>query len=191
MLIAFHKPYGILSQFNRNPDEPEQRTLAEFDLPKEVFPLGRLDMDSEGLLLLTDENDIVHRLLHPKFRHRRRYLAQVEGIPDEAALEELRRGGVEIRGYRTLPCRAKLLKGEPDLPPRDPPIRERADIPASWLSLEIREGKNRQVRRMTAAIGYPTLRLVRIGIGRFPLDELAPGKWRELTDAERKLVFES
>ena len=190
MLVAFHKPFGVLSQFNPNPDEPEQRTLAEFDLPKEVFPLGRLDMDSEGLLLLTDENDIVHQLLHPKFRHRRRYLVQVEGLPDDPSLEKLRRGGVDIRGYRTLPCRAKLLKGEPDLPPRNPPIRERADIPASWLMLELREGKNRQARRMTAAVGYPALRLVRIGIGRLPLDDLAPGKWRELTGEERQMVFE-
>ena len=190
MLVAFHKPYGVLSQFNQNPEEPEQRTLAGFDLPKEIFPLGRLDMDSEGLLLFTDENDIVHQLLHPKFRHRRRYLVQVEGVPDNAALEPLRRGGLNIRDYRILPCRAKLHKGEPDLPPRDPPIRERADIPTSWITLELREGKNRQVRRMTAAVGFPTLRLVRVGIGRFPLADLVPGTWRELTEQERNLVFE-
>ncbi|MEM9480671.1 MAG: pseudouridine synthase [Verrucomicrobiota bacterium] len=190
MLIAFHKPYGVLSQFNRNPDEPEQRTLAEFDLPEEVFPIGRLDMDSEGLLLLTDENEIVHRLLHPKFRHRRRYLLQVEGAPEEADLEKLRRGGVEIKGYKTLPCRAKVHKGEPDFPPRDPPIRERADIPATWLTMELREGKNRQVRRMTAAIGYPTLRLVRVGVGRFPLGDLKQGHWKELGSDEREFLFQ-
>ncbi|MEM0897527.1 MAG: pseudouridine synthase [Verrucomicrobiota bacterium] len=190
MLLAFHKPYGVLSQFNQNPDEPEQRTLAEFDLPKEVFPLGRLDMDSEGLLLLTDENEIVHRLLHPKFKHRRRYLVQVEGAPGESDLERLRRGGLEIKGYKTLPCRAKVHQGEPTLPPRHPPIRERADIPATWLTLELREGKNRQVRRMTAAIGYPTLRLVRVGVGRFPLGDLPPGKWTILSHEERDLLFQ-
>lgn len=191
VLVAFHKPYGVLSQFNPNPDEPAQRTLAGFGLPDGVSPIGRLDQDSEGLLLLTDDTSIVHRLLHPRFRHRRRYLVQVEGIPDESALDRLRRGGLEIRGHRTLPCRARLLKGEPDLPPRDPPIRERQNIPAPWLSLELREGKNRQVRRMTAAVDHPTLRLVRVGIGRLPLGELAPGEWRILDSGETELVLAS
>ena len=189
MLIAFHKPYGILSQFNVNPDEPEQRTLAEFPFPKEVFPIGRLDLDSEGLLLLTDENDIVHKLLHPRFKHRRRYTVQVEEIPNDDALEKLRRGGLQIRGYRTLPCRAKLLRAEPDLPPRDPPIRERKNIPTAWLSLELREGKNRQVRRMTAAVGHPTLRLVRTGIGRLPLGSIPQGEFKALDQDERNLVL--
>ena len=189
VLIAFHKPYGVLSQFNENPDEPDQRTLAEFSFPEEVFPIGRLDMDSEGLLLLTDENDIVHQLLHPRFRHRRRYTVQVEGIPNEEALQTLRSGGLEIRGYKTLPCRAKLLRGEPDLPPRDPPIRERKNIPTAWITLELREGKNRQVRRMTAAVGHPTLRLVRTGIGRLPLGTMAQGEIRELDEKERKQVL--
>ena len=189
MLIALHKPYGVLSQFNSNPDEPEQRTLAGLDLPPEVFPLGRLDMDSEGLLLLTDEPELVDRLLHPRHRHRRRYLVQVEGTPDDPALERLRRGGLDIRGHRTLPCRARLLRSEPDLPPRDPPIRERREIPAPWLMMELREGKNRQVRRMTAKVGHPTLRLVRVGIGALPLGDLAPGTSRELDAEERRAVF--
>lgn len=189
MLVAFNKPYGVLSQFNQNPDEPEQRTMKGFGLPDEVFPLGRLDLDSEGLILLTDERDIVDLLLHPRHKHRRRYTVQVEGEPDDVALEKLRKGGLEIRGYRTLPCRAKLLKAEPDLPPRDPPIRVRAVIPDRWLVLELREGKNRQVRRMTAKVGHPTLRLVRTGIGALPLGDLAPGEWRKLTDEERAAVF--
>jgi len=188
MLVALFKPYGVLSQFNLNPDEPDQLTLRSIDgLPLEVFPVGRLDMDSEGLLLLTDESDLVDRLLHPRFRHRRRYHVQIEGAPNEASLDRLRKGNLEIRGYRTLPCRARLLKAEPDLPPRDPPIRERKEIPAPWLMLELREGKNRQVRRMTAKIGHPTLRLVRVGIGALPLADLslAPGQWCELNKQQR------
>lgn len=189
MLVAFHKPYGVLSQFNPNPGEPDQRTLVGFNLPDTVAPLGRLDMDSEGLLLLTDEPRIVDRLLHPRFRHNRRYLVQVEGDPKQVDLEKIRRGGLSIRGYRTLPCRARKLSQPPLLPPRDPPIRERRTIPDSWLLLELQEGKNRQVRRMTAAIGYPTLRLVRVGIGKYPLVSLPPGAWVELDEAGRQQVF--
>lgn len=189
VLLALNKPFGVLSQFNQNPEQPDQRTLVELALPGTVFPIGRLDMDSEGLLLLTDEPDIVDLLLHPRHRHRRRYLVQVEGIPDDEALQRLRRGGLEIKGYRTLPCRARLHGVAPALPPRDPPIRERKEIPTSWLLLELREGKNRQVRRMTAKIGYPTLRLVRVGIGAFPLGDLAPGSWRTLDEEDRKAVF--
>jgi len=189
VLLALHKPYGILSQFNQNPDEPDQRTLRELDLPDQVFPVGRLDMDSEGLLLLTDENAVVDRLLHPRHRHRRRYHVQVEGIPEAAALERLRQGGLEIKGYRTLPCRARLLKTAPAVPPRDPPVRVRRELPTSWLMLELREGKNRQVRRMTAKVGHPTLRLIRVGIGTLPLGDLAPGSWYCLDGATRRAVL--
>jgi len=189
MLLAFHKPYGVLSQFNPNPGEEGQRTLSAFDFPPRCFPLGRLDMDSEGLLLFTDEKPLENRLLNPKFKHRRRYLVLVEGQPDEAALNELRRGTLVIKGHRCLPCRAKALKQAPPLPERDPPVRVRKSIIDTWLRLELREGKNRQVRRMTAAVGHPTLRLLREGIGAFPLGDLAPGQWRELTPEERQAVF--
>ena len=146
-------------------------------------------MDSEGLLLLTDERSIVDRLLHPRHRHRRRYLVQVEGTPSPEAVELLRRGGLSIKGYQTLPCRARLLAEPPPLPPRDPPIRERRNIPTAWLMLELREGKNRQVRRMTAKVGHPTLRLLRVGIGSLPLGDLAPGSWRALTEEDRLAVL--
>jgi 23S rRNA pseudouridine2457 synthase len=176
MVIAFHKPYGVLCQFT--PDQPGQRTLAEFGFPPGVYPVGRLDMDSEGLLLLTDEAGFNHRFLDPKRGHPRTYLAQVEGIPNDSALESLRRGGLEIQGHRTLPC--EVNRREPDIPPREPPVRFRAAIPTSWIELRLIEGKNRQVRRMTAAVGFPTLRLVRTAVGGLPLGELAPGEWREL-----------
>ncbi|MGC6427103.1 MAG: pseudouridine synthase [Akkermansiaceae bacterium] len=189
MLLAFNKPYGVLSQFNINPGEEEQRTLAEFQFPRECLPLGRLDMDSEGLLLFTDEKDLEHKLLNPKFQHRRRYLALVEGEPDEAALEKLRSGTIVIKGHRCLPCRAKLLKSVPEFPDRDPPVRFRKNIVDRWIRLELREGKNRQVRRMTAAAGHPCLRLIREGIGALPLGNLPVGEWRELGDDERSAVF--
>lgn len=168
------KPYGVLSQFT---GEPGQRTLAEFNLPKGVYAAGRLDRDSEGLLILSDDGPFIKKLLDPDHGHSRTYYAQVEGIPDKEALEKLRRGGLEIKGHKTRPCQAELLAAEPDFPPRDPPIRYRAAIPASWLSLTLVEGKNRQVRRMTAAVGFPTLRLVRVSVGRVGLDGLEPGKW--------------
>ena len=189
MLIAFNKPYGVLSQFNSNPGDKGQRTLKEFDFPPEVLPLGRLDMDSEGLLLLTDEKALENKLLHPRFQHRRRYLTLVEGVPDEAAMSELRSGKLVIKGHRCLPCRAKVLKKKPDIPDRDPPVRVRKQIIDTWLRLELREGKNRQVRRMTAAVGYPTLRLLREGIGALPLGNLPSGTWRELSQEERDAVF--
>lgn len=189
MLIAFHKPYLVLSQFNPNPGEEDQRTLREFGFPDKVVPLGRLDYDSEGLLLLTDEKELEHRLLHPKFKHRRRYLVLVEGIPEEAALEKLRSGTLTIKGHHCLPCRAKVLKGDPPLGERDPPVRYRKNITDTWLRLELREGKNRQVRRMVAAVGHPCLRLFREGIGNLPLPELIPGQWRELDPTERQMVF--
>lgn len=174
--IAFHKPYGVLCQFTGA--EPE-RTLAAFGLPPGVYAAGRLDKDSEGLLLLTDDGPFIERLLSPAFAHPRRYLVQVEGVPDPAALTALANGPV-LRDGPTRPLGVKLLDEPPDLPPRDPPIRYRRAIPTSWLLLTLREGRNRQVRRMTAAIGFPTLRLVRVEIGALALGDLAPGEWREV-----------
>lgn len=189
MLLALHKPYGVLSQFTPEPGS-RWRTLAEFGLPANVYALGRLDADSEGLLLLSDEAGLNSRLLDPAHGHAREYWVQVERIPTDGALAELARG-VTIGGYRTQPCRVRRLEPAPDLPPRDPPIRVRQSVPDCWLALELSEGKNRQVRRMTAAIGHPTLRLVRARIGRLTLASLAlaPGRWRELTRAERDAVF--
>ncbi|BET68391.1 pseudouridine synthase [Opitutales bacterium ASA1] len=189
MLLAFDKPYGVLSQFTPEPGS-RWRTLAEFGFPPEVYPLGRLDADSEGLLLLSDEPGLATRLLDPKRGHAREYFAQVERVPTPDALARLARG-VRIGDFDTAPCRVRLLDTPPPLPPRDPPIRVRKNVPDAWLSLELTEGKNRQVRRMTAAIGHPTLRLVRVRIGRFVLDpeSLPPGRWRELTGAERAAVF--
>lgn len=188
MLLALHKPYGVLSQFTPEPGS-RWRTLAAFDLPKNVYALGRLDADSEGLLLLSNEPGLNSRLLDPKHAHRREYWAQVERLPSAAALAQLARGGLGLGGYRTLPCRARLLDPPPAIAPRDPPIRFRKNVPDAWLALELVEGKYRQVRRMTAAIGHPTLRLLRVRIGDFPLGDLAPGAWRELTPAERAAVF--
>ncbi len=187
MLLAFKKPFGVLSQFTK--EHESHRTLAEFGFPKNVYAIGRLDSDSEGLLLLSDEPDWNARLLQPKQGHRRVYHAQVEGIPDEAALEKLRRG-VKLPDFTTLPCGARLLEPSPDHPPRVPPVRERKSIPTSWIELTLVEGKNRQVRRMTAAVGYPTLRLIRVMIGKLALLDmkLAPGQWRVLDADERALV---
>lgn len=187
MLLAFFKPYGVLCQFT--PDQPGQRTLADFGFPPSVYPLGRLDLDSEGLLLLSDEAGLNHKLLDPSSAHPRTYLAEVENIPTDAALQKLRRGGIDLKGHRTLPCDARLLELPPDLPPRDPPVRFRKNIPTAWLELTLVEGKNRQVRRMTAAVGFPTLRLVRVAIGRLVLEKLEPGHWRELATNERALIW--
>ena len=188
MLLALHKPYGVLSQFTPEPGS-RWRTLADFGLPRGVYALGRLDADSEGLLLLSDEAGLNNQLLDPRHSHRREYWAQVERMPTTDTLARLVRGGIALDDYRTLPCRARLLDPAPSPSPRDPPIRVRKNIPDAWLALELIEGKNRQVRRMTAAVGHPTLRLVRARIGDFPLGDLAPGKWRELTAAERAAVF--
>jgi 23S rRNA pseudouridine2457 synthase len=189
MLLAFNKPYGILSQFTPEPGS-HWRTLAEFGLPRNVYPIGRLDADSEGLLLLTDEPGLNSRLLDPAHGHRREYWVQVERVPDASALAKLARG-VRIGSQDTLPCRVDRLEPPPAIPPRAPPIRFRKNVPDCWLSLELVEGKNRQVRRMTAAIGHPTLRLVRARIGELLLDalNLSPGQWRELSAKERALVF--
>jgi 23S rRNA pseudouridine2457 synthase len=186
MLIALHKPYDVLSQFT--PELPGQRTLAEFGLPSGVYPIGRLDRDSEGLLLLSDERALVDRLLNPRHAHPRTYWVQVERIPDGAALEQLQHG-VVIEGKKTLPCRAWMLEPQPEMPPRVPPIRERKSVPDCWIALELTEGRNRQVRKMTAAVGHPTLRLVRVKIGAFELGVLRPGAWKELNAAERSRVL--
>jgi 23S rRNA pseudouridine2457 synthase len=189
VLIALHKPYGVLSQFT--PDQPGQRTLRECSLPGQVYPIGRLDHDSEGLILLTDEPDLVTRLLHPRHGHPREYHTQIEGLISDAALRHLA-GGLLIQGQMTRRARAWALDPAPAYPPRDPPIRVRKSIPDSWLALELTEGRNRQVRRMTAAVGLPTLRLIRARIGALTLGSLtlSPGHWAELTIAQRTAVFD-
>ena len=186
MLLALHKPYNVLSQFT--PDHPGQRTLTEFGLPKNIYPLGRLDRDSEGLLLLSDEPGLNTNLLDPKNAHPRTYWTQVEGEVTDEALQKLRKG-VVIEGRKTLPAEAKRIS--PDLPPRNPPIRFRQNIPTSWIELTLREGRNRQVRKMTASVGFPTLRLLRVSIGQFRLPaDLKSGHWRELTETERSSIFD-
>lgn len=176
--IVFYKPYGVVSQFSG-----EGPTLKDYIPVREVYPVGRLDHDSEGLLLLTDDGALQHRLTDPKFEHPRTYWVQVERIPAEADLQRLREG-VVIQGYRTRPAQVRLLEKEPALPPRDPPIRFRKSVPTAWLEITLTEGRNRQVRRMTAAIGHPSLRLVRVAIGDLRLERLQPGEWRELTRDE-------
>jgi 23S rRNA pseudouridine2457 synthase len=219
VLIAFNKPFGVLSQFTS--DGSKNRALAEFDFPKNVWPIGRLDADSEGLLLLSDEPAWNEKLLHPRHAHEREYWAQVEKIPSPENLKRLEKG-ISIQGRKTLPCRAWLLEPQPEIQPRVPPIpsrknvaadvnrlhnpdsqgglmsaaamikiqprippiRFRKNVPDCWIGLELIEGKNRQVRRMTAAIGHPTLRLMRVRIGNFRLADLPPGQWRILSAAE-------
>lgn len=198
--LLFYKPFNVLCQFT-NPDGLNCKTLKDFiDVPQ-VYSVGRLDRDSEGLLLLTDHGAMKHRLTHPQFHHPRTYWVQVERCPDEAALQQLRDGVVIKGGYQTRPAEVRLWASEPDLSPRVPPIRFRKTVPTAWLSLTLTEGRNRQVRRMTAAVGYPTLRLVRVGMGRatseameapaeataaglITLGALQPGKWRDLSAAE-------
>ena len=186
MLIAFHKPFGVLSQFTA--DGSRHGTLGDFGFPKGVYPIGRLDAESEGLLLLSDEPDLNARLLHPANAHVRVYWAQVERVPNQSALEQLA-AGVMIGGRKTLPCRAFILDPQPIVPPRDPPIRFRKNVPDTWIALELIEGRNHQVRKMTAAVGHPTLRLMRVRIGRFELRELPPGEKRVLSPAERQLLL--
>jgi 23S rRNA pseudouridine2457 synthase len=175
--ILFHKPYGVLSQFSG-----EGLTLRSFIPIPGVYPVGRLDRDSEGLMLLTSDGPLQHRLTDPRHEHPRTYWVQVEGIPGEGAVRKLE-AGIQVRDYRTRPAQVRILEAEPDLPPRNPPVRFRQRIPTSWLEITLTEGRNRQVRRMTAAAGFPTLRLIRVAIGPFRLD-LAPGEWREIS-AER------
>lgn len=177
--LIFYKPYGVLSSFT----DPEGRpTLSEYiRVPEPVYAAGRLDMDSEGLLFLTDDGGMSHRITHPRYKLPKTYWVQVEGIPDEEALEALRRG-VIVKGQRTAPADVELLSEPPALPPRSKPVTPHG--PTRWLSIVLREGKKRQVRRMTAAVGFPTLRLVRVAIGPLQLTGLAPGQWRDLTDEE-------
>jgi 23S rRNA pseudouridine2457 synthase len=177
MLIAFNKPYGVLPQFTDR-STPARRTLAEFGLPANVYAAGRLDFDSEGLLLLTDDGGLAHRLTDPKHKQAKTYWVQVEGDPTDAQLATLR-CGVELKDGRTRPAQATRID-PPALWPRDPPVRFRKTVPDAWLELVIGEGRNRQVRRMTAAVGLPTLRLVRVAVGPYRLDGLAPGQWRAL-----------
>ena len=176
-LILFNKPFDVLSQFtDRSMAGSERRTLSDFiDLP-DVYPAGRLDRDSEGLLLLTDDGRLQARIADPKFKTPKTYLVQVEGEADERALDALRRG-VELKDGPTRPAEAERI-AEPQLWPRDPPIRVRKSIPDCWIKVTIREGRNRQVRRMTAAVGLPTLRLVRWGIGEWTIDGVPSGEWR-------------
>lgn len=186
MLLAFHKPYGVLSQFTS--DGSANRPLAEFGFPSGVYPLGRLDADSEGLLLLTNEKRLNDTLLNPRHGHRRTYWVQVERVPTAEAIELLQQG-VVVHGERTRPCKAWILDPQPDLAEREPPVRFRKTVPTCWIAMELTEGKNRQVRKMTAAVGYPTLRLIRVAVGNFLLGALTPGVWRELSHAERASVF--
>lgn len=181
-VIRLWKPYGVLTQFT---DAEGRPTLADYVRVPGVYAAGRLDMDSEGLLLLTDDNRLKTRLMEPKFGHPRTYWAQVEGIPDEAALERLRKG-VQLKDGWTRPALAERID-PPKLPAREPPIRVRKQIPDCWVQLTLTEGRNRQVRRMTAAVGYPTLRLVRWAIGMITLEGLKPGEWQvvEKADVER------
>lgn len=176
--IVFYKPYGVISQFSG-----QGATLKDYVPVKEIYPVGRLDHDSEGLLLLTDDGELQHRLTDPKFGHPRTYWVQVERIPEEKSLQRLR-DGVVVQGQRTRPAQVRRLEKEPDLPPRDPPIRFRKNVPTAWLEIALTEGRNRQVRRMTAAIGHPTLRLVRVAIGNLRVEGLRPGEWRELKKDE-------
>jgi 23S rRNA pseudouridine2457 synthase len=183
--LLLHKPYGVLCQFT---PEGGKACLKDFVNVTGVYPCGRLDWDSEGLVLLTNDGPLIERLLAPRSKLAKTYWAQVEGVPDEAALASLR-NGVAIEGKPTLPARVERFPKGDALPPRDPPIRFRKLIPAPWLKISIVEGRNRQVRKMTAAVGHPTLRLIRHAIGPFTLDGLEPGRWRELDGSEvgRKL----
>jgi 23S rRNA pseudouridine2457 synthase len=213
----FYKPYDVLSQFSDQefskieegdrllltPDSQQEqdlaphsdlqqlqtrRTLKDYIPVPSVYPVGRLDRDSEGLMLLTNNGRLQHRLSDRRFRHPRTYWVQVERIPDEAALNKLRKG-VVIQDYRTRPALVQLLPTDPLLPPRQPPIRFRKTVPTSWLEITLTEGRNRQVRRMTAAVGFPTLRLVRIAIANLRLDSLEPGQWRDLTPKELETLL--
>ena len=178
--LIFCKPYQVLSCFT----DPEGRsTVGDYVDVAGVYAAGRLDYDSEGLLLLTSDGKLAHRVTHPRYKLEKIYLAQVEHIPEETALDQLRRG-VMVKGKQTRPTKVRRLPEEPDLFPRSEPIRYRSNIPTAWLEIRLREGRKRQVRRMTAAVGHPTLRLIRIAIGPITLGDLAPGQWRELTKSE-------
>lgn len=206
--ILFYKPYEVLCQFTDSKNEENKRkTLKDYISIPEIYPVGRLDQDSEGLLLLTDNGRLQHRLAHRQFAHQRTYWVQVERIPDTIALKKLREG-VVIKDYRTRKASVKILPQEPNLPPRNPPIRYRKNVPTCWLEMTLTEGRNRQVRRMTAAVGFPTLRLVRVKItikvcnnnklqkrtnnsaklNYFSLESLQPGQYRQLTEQEKIIL---
>jgi len=176
VLLAFNKPFGVACKFS---PEPGRKTLADFIDVRNVYPAGRLDTDSEGVLLLTDDGRLQARIAEPRHKLAKVYWAQVEGSVSRAALDQLRKG-VNLTDFRTLPANADLIEEPRDLWARDPPIRHRANIPTAWIELTIREGKNRQVRRMTAKVGFPTLRLIRVAIGKVRVEGLAPGMWREI-----------
>jgi 23S rRNA pseudouridine2457 synthase len=176
LLIAFNKPFGVVCKFS---PEPGKRTLADFIQVPKVYPAGRLDTDSEGLLMLTDDGVLQTRIAEPTHKLAKVYWAQVEGTPTEEALQRLR-AGVDLGEFKTQPADARLIEEPANLWPRDPPIRYRAKIPTAWIELTLREGKNRQVRRMTARVGLPTLRLVRAAIGKVSVEGLALGAWREI-----------
>lgn len=175
--ILFHKPYGVLSQFT---PEDGARSLAEFNLPAGVYPAGRLDKDSEGLLLLTDDGPMIEHLLNPRSDKQKTYWVLVERVPTEESLQKMRQG-LKIEDYTTRPCEVKILEPQPEIPPRDPPVRFRKTVQDIWIEIKIVEGKNRQVRKMTAAIGHPTLRLIRQNIGLHHLGKLKPGEWQEIS----------
>ncbi len=178
--ILFHKPYNVLSQFT---PEDGARALSEFSLPSGVYAAGRLDKDSEGLLLLTDDGLMIEKLLNPKNEKPKTYWVLVERVPTEDELERMRKG-LKIEDYLTKPCSVKILDPQPEVPPRDPPVRFRKTVQDIWIEITITEGKNRQVRKMTAAIGHPTLRLIRKKIGNLELGDLAEGKWKEISKEE-------
>ena len=184
--ILVNKPYEVLTQFT---DEQGRATLKDFVAIPTIYPVGRLDFDSEGLVLLTDDKQLQHRLSEPRFKVAKTYWVQVEGVPTEEALETLRRG-VDIKSGFTSPAEARLLPDDTELWPRSKPVRFRANIPTSWIEITISQGMNRQVRKMTAAVGFPTLRLVRVGIADLRVEGLAPGKWRELTEQEVQALKE-
>lgn len=177
MIVLFNKPFGVLSQFT---PEAGHRALDEFKIPKGIYAAGRLDHDSEGALLLTDDGKLIKKLLDPKYEHPRTYLAQVDGQITEDAVRKLS-AGVDIHGYHTKPCKARIVEAPKWIWERFPPVRFRANIPTSWVELTLIEGKNRQVRHMTAAVGFPTLRLIRIKIGNIHLGNLNPGEWKFTT----------
>ena len=178
MLIAFNKPFGVICKFRPEPGRP---TLADYiDIPR-VYPAGRLDTDSEGLLLLADDGALQTRIAEPRHKLAKVYWSQVEGTPTDDAIDELRKGGLDLGDFRTQPAGARLIDEPANLWPRDPPIRYRAKIPTAWLEITLREGKNRQVRRLTAKVGFPTLRLVRAQIGAVSVSGLRLGEWREIT----------
>jgi 23S rRNA pseudouridine2457 synthase len=180
MFILLNKPYGMLSQFTR-PEGSRWQCLSDIrGLPSGVYPAGRLDADSEGVLLLTDDMRVRHRLISPEARHPRTYAVQVEGVPDAPAIRTLESGTIRIQGKRVLPAVARILENPPAFPPRPVPIRFRAGIPTSWIELTLTEGRNRQVRKMTAAAGHPCLRLVRTAIGSLTLGNLQPREWRDI-----------